>query len=261
MSVFARLGYNFDSTQFGTGVNFTDGEKLTYTGQTALKQWQINDLANSTVNGYFQNPLSSTLISLTSITTTIYNTANSMSLAYSSSNPTLAGSCNTLVLITNTLINEIPNFTTHTNYLSNVSQSPDKSLYPDYQGAMAIGRQVLTIVNQTDSLQNNAPILGNFTSLTLGPTISSGIITLTSDLTSMNVTPTSAAINTITQHVQTLYNSIYQRRTGDISFYQNSVALVKDFNTVSQFNNLGVTSSYLINNIIGTPKIVSNLQS
>jgi hypothetical protein len=261
MSVFSRLGYTFDSTQFGTAANFTDGEKLMYTGQTSLKQWQIDDLANSTVSGYFQNPLTSTLSSLSSITSTIYITANSMSAAYISSNPTLASASNTLVLTANTLINEIPTFTTHTNYLSGVSVSPDKSLYPDYQAGLAIGRQVLTIVNQTDSLQNNAPILGNFTSLTLGPSLANGVVTLTSDAATMNVAPTAAAINTIIQHVQTLYNSINQRRTGDVSFYQNSIALVKDFNTITQFNNLGVTSTYLLNNLIGTPKIIADLQS
>jgi hypothetical protein len=261
MSVFGRLGYNFDTAQFGAAGTFTDGEKLMYTGQTSLKQWQVNDLANSTVSGYFQNPLTSTLSSLTTITNTIYTTAISMGVAYRGTDPTLATASNTLVLTANTLINELPSFTTHTNYLSGVTPSPDKSLYPDYQAALAIGRQVLTIVNQTDNLQNNAPILGNFTSLTLGPSLANGVITLTSDAATMNVSPTVTAINTINQHVQALYNSVYQRRTGDVSFYQNSIALVKDFNTITQFNNLGVTSTYLLNNLIGTPKIIADLQS
>lgn len=261
MSVFDRLGYNFDSTQFGTAIDFTDGEKQLYNGQTFLYQWQIDDLANNTVSGYFQNPLSNNLSTLTTITTTIKNTANSIYIAYTISDPTLSAVANALVLSANTLLNEISSFTSHTNNLSNVTQSTNKLTTPDYQSAVALGRQVLTIVNQTDNLQNNAPILGNFTSLTIGSTLASNVITLTDDAASMNVLPTSASINTIIQHVQGSYSVMNQRRTGDVSFYQNSVALVQDFRTITQFNNLGVTSSYLLNNLIGTPKLVSNLQS
>jgi hypothetical protein len=116
-------------------------------------------------------------------------------------------------------------------------------------------------VNQTDKLQNNAPILGVFSSLLMKDKISSNVTTLTSDAATMSVSPTAASINIITQHVQGSYSILNQRRTGDITFYQNSVALVKDFNIVSQFNSLGATSSYLLNNLIGTPKLVSNLQS
>jgi hypothetical protein len=261
MSVFDRLGYNFDSSQFGSAIDFTDGEKQLYNGQTSLYQWQINDLSASTVFGYFQNPLANNLSSLSTVATTIYTTANIISNIYETSNPTLANAANTLSIAANTLLIEIGLFTSHTNNLSSVSQSTNKLTIPDYQSALAIGRQVLTIVNQTDKLQNNAPVLGNFTSLTIGSTLSSNVITLTADASTMNVTPTAASINTIIQHVQGSYSVLNQRRTGDVTFYQNSVDLVKDFNTISQFNNLGVTSNYLINNLIGTPKLVSNLQS
>jgi hypothetical protein len=262
MSVFDRLGYNFNSDLFGTAIDFTDGQKVYYTGQTILKQWQIDDLAANTVYGYFQNPLANNLSDLTIVTTGIKLVANSISGEYRVSDPTLSAAANTLMLYTDTLLSEITSFTTHTNNLSNVTQSTNKLTTPDYQGGLAIGRQVLTIVNQTDKLQNNAPVLGNFTSLTMANTISSNVVTLTSDLASMNVLPTPASLNTITQHVAGSYSVLSQRRTADISFYQKSVALVRDFNTVSQFDALGAVSSYLINDLpIGTPKLVNNLQS
>ena len=261
MSVFDRLGYNFDSSQFGSVIEFTDGQKQLYNGQTSLYQWQINDLSASTVSGYFQNPLASKLSDLSTVATTIFITANNIGISSSGSDPTLAAAANSLCIATTTLLSEIGSFTTHTNNLSSVTQSTNKLTTPDYQSALAIGRQVLTIVNQTDNLQNNAPVLGNFTSLLIKDKISSNVITLTSDAGTMNVTPTAASINTIIQHIQGSYSVLNQRRTGDITFYQNSVALVQDFNTISQFNNLGVTSTYLINNLIGTPKLVSNLQS
>ena len=261
MSVFDRLGYNFDSKLFGSVIDFNDGQKQFYNGQTSLYKWQIDDLNASTVSGYFQNPLVSKLSSLTGAANTIYTTANNISIAYAVSDPTLAIAANTLCIAANTLMSEINSFTTHTNNLSNVTQSTNKLTTPDYQSALVIGRQVLTIVNQTDNLQNNAPVLGNFTSLLMNDIISSNVITLTSDVATMNVTPTAASINTIIQHVQGSYGVLNQRRTGDITFYQNSVALVQDYNIISQFNNLGATSSYLLNNLIGTPKLVSNLQS
>jgi hypothetical protein len=261
MSVFGRLGYDYNSAAFGSAIDFTDGEKQFYTGQTFLYQWQIDDLAANTVSGYFQNPLSNNLSSLISVTNTIYITANNIAIAYAGIDPTLSSAANTLIATANSLIGEINSFTSHTDNLSNVTQSPNKLTTPDYQSALAVGRQVLTIVNQTDKLQNNAPVLGNFTSLTIGDTLSSNLVTLTNDAATMNVSPTPASINTIIQHVQGSYSVLNQRRTGDVSFYQKSVALVKDFSTITQFNNLGVVSSYLINTYIGTPKLVGNLQS
>jgi hypothetical protein len=261
MLVFDRLGYNFDSTLFGSVINFTEGQEQVYTGQTSLMQWQINDLAGSTVSGYFQNPLASKLSDLAILANTIYTTANTIDISSSVSDPTLAAAANTLCISANTLLNEISSFTTHTNNLSNVSDSINRLTTPDYPSALAIGRQVLTIVNQTDKLQNNAPILGVFSSLLMKDKISSNVTTLTSDASTLSTAPTVTSINTIILHVQGSYSILNQRRTGDITFYQNSVALVKDFNIISQFNSLGVTSSYLLNNLIGTPKLVSNLQS
>jgi hypothetical protein len=134
---------------------------------------------------------------------------------------------------------------------------------------MTIGRQVLTIVNQIDGIQNNAPLLGNFTSLAIGGDISNTITLLTRDLATLNTSISggtssisNATMNTIIVDVQSAYDLLNARRTGDVNFYVNSLYLVNDYNSVSQFNNVGVNSNYLINTLnIGTDKLKNNLQT
>ena len=63
---------------------------------------------------------------------------------------TYAGtSANNLNLAANNVLLEIPSFTDHTNRISGVTTSSNPLTLPDYQVAMSIGRQVLTITNQS----------------------------------------------------------------------------------------------------------------
>jgi hypothetical protein len=271
MGTFNRLGMNFDPAIFGSAVNFTEGQSLVYTGNTSLNQWQINDLNNSTANGYFQNPMANNLSSMAIIANNIVSITSNTSFTYGDGGlPSLA----------NNFVLEIANFTDHTNRLSNITQSQDNMNLPDYGNAMAIGRQVLAITNQTDNVQNNTPILGNFTSLTTGNTIASQLIYVTSDYATLNssITVTSVTdpntgnvtitrtsnltsntMNSIVLHIQSSYNTMNTYRTNDVNFYKNSISLVRDHQTVSQFSTLGVSSEYLLKNYIGTPKLISNL--
>ena len=176
-------------------------------------------------------------------------------------------------LAANNVLLEIPSFTDHTNRISGVTTSSNPLTLPDYQVAMSIGRQVLTITNQIDGIQNNSPLLGNFTSLAIGNDISNTIITLTSDLQTLNNSIslvsgnlvsniTSSSMNTIVADVQAAYTLLNGRRTSDVNFYVNSLSLINDYNKVSQFNKVGVNSNYLINTLnIGTDKLKTNLQS
>ena len=95
---------------------------------------------------------------------------------------------------------------------------------------MSIGRQVLTITNQIDGIQNNSPLLGNFTSLAIGNDISNTITLLTSDLQTLNNSIslvsgnlvsniTSSSMNTIVADVQAAYTLLNGRRTSDVNFY------------------------------------------
>lgn len=267
MSTFGRLNYTFDSTKFGDGINLTDGQKLTLNYPSPLYTWQASDLAGSSVGNYFKNPHSANLTLMTTYTNQLLTYSNTIAVTYNTA-PTEA---NTLNALANTLLIEITSFTDHTNRMSGVTESSNKLTTPDYQIAMSVGRQVLSITNQVDGVQNNAPILGNFTSLAIVSDVSNSVIQLVSSAATLNASLivvggntfsniSQASMNTIIANVQTAYNLLNSRRVGDTTFYTNSLALVQDYQTVSQFSNLGVNSSYLIKDVgIGTTKLQNNL--
>ena len=268
MSVFGRLNYNFDSAKFGANNELTDGQKLTLNYPSPLYTWQASDLSGSSVGNYFQNPHSANLILMTSYTNQLLTYSNTQSVTYNSA-PTEA---NTLYALANNLLIEISSFTDHTNRMSGATESTNKLTIPDYQIAMSIGRQVLQICNQVDGVQNNAPILGNFTSLAVVQDVSNSVIQLESGAATLNASLSivdgntyssisQASMNTIIASAQTAFDLLNSRRVGDTTFYTNSISLIQDYNTILQFSNLGVNSSYLIKDLgIGTTKLQNYLQ-
>ena len=265
MSVFGRLNYNFDSAKFGANNELTDGQKLSLNYPSPLYTWQASDLSGSSVTNYFQNPHSANLTLMTSYTNQLLTYSNTQSITYNVA-PIEA---NTLYALANNLLIEISSFTDHTNRMSGVTESTNKLTTPDYQIAMSIGRQVLQICNQVDGVQNNAPILGNFTSLAVVQDVSNSVIQLSSSATTLNASIGSntytnisrASMNTIIASAQTAFDLLNSRRVGDTTFYTNSISLIQDYNTILQFSNLGVNSSYLIKDLnIGTTKLQNYLQ-
>ena len=58
-----------------------------------------------------------------------------------------------------------------------------------------------------------------------------------------------------------IYNTMYRSRTGDTTFFQNSKAVMDDYSTAAQFRKLGQTESQLIQERIGSPKLLSRLNA
>jgi hypothetical protein len=127
----------------------------------------------------------------------------------------------------------------------------------------------LNITNKTDSVQNNTPILGNFTSLYVGPDLNASNTTIWIDynkflskitIVSGNNTSniTDSQMNVFISDIQTLQTLMDTRRTNDINFYTNSLSVVKDYQTLLPFSNLGATQNSLIT-LIGTTKLKTNL--
>jgi len=268
MSTFGRLNYNFDSAKFGANNELTDGQKLTLNYPSPLYTWQASDLSGSSVANYFQNPHSANLTLMTSYTNQLLTYSNTQTVTYNVA-PIEA---NTLNALANNLLIEISSFTDHTNRMSGATESTNKLTTPDYQIAMSIGRQVLQICNQVDGIQNNAPILGNFTSLAVVQDVSNSVIQLASSAATLNASLivigidtysdiSRASMNTIIASAQTAFDLLNSRRVGDTTFYTNSISLIQDYNTILQFSNLGVNSSYLIKDLgIGTTKLQNYLQ-
>lgn len=266
MSVYGRLGFNFNTSNFNGADQLSQGV-INYLGNTniQLSQWQINDLANNTVGGYYQNPHQYTLAALSIYLNGLYTLANTANITYTNA----TSNANNLLPALSNVSPSIISFTTHTNNLSGVTSSSNSALYPDLTSALAVGRQILNITNTTDGVQNNTPVLGNFTSLYIGNTINSLSISLSSDYITLNNSISlvsgnavsnisDSAMNTIVNDVQTLQTLMDTQRTNDWTFYQNSLSVLQDYQTLLQFSNMGATQNSLIS-LIGTSKLHNDL--
>ena len=265
-SIYNRLGYNFDTTKFGDDVDLTpSANNFLNNSSINLSQWQVDDIATSTATGYYQNPYSSVLSNMTVVLTGMAANCNTSSITFNVA-PTQA---NTLYSSIINALTAVSDFTTHTNYISGVERSANTVLYPDLNTALSIGRQVLSLTNKADQTQNNVPVLGSFTSLYIRDDVdlrSNAIIidsrTLGNSLyvedgnTYSNISVSS--INTIITDVNSLQTLLATRRNGDINFYQNSLAIIRDYQTVLTFSSVGATQNSLLQ-IVGTTKLKTDL--
>jgi len=265
-SIYNRLGYNFDTTKFGDDVNLAPGaNNFLNNSSINLSQWQVDDIATSTATGYYQNPYSSVLSNITIVLNGMAANCNTSNITFNAA-PTQA---NTLYSSIINALTAVSDFTTHTNYISGIERSANTVLYPDLNTALSIGRQVLSLTNKADQTQNNVPVLGSFTSLYIRDDVdsrSNAIImdsrTLGNSLyvedgnTYSNISVSS--INTIITDVNSLQTLLATRRNGDINFYQNSLAIVRDYQTVLTFSSVGATQNSLLQ-IVGTTKLKTDL--
>jgi hypothetical protein len=267
MSIFARTGFNFDTTKFGAAADFSPGVSAFMANTPApLSDWQINDMSNNDVGGYYQNPMADLTITLNTSVSGIYSiTANA--------NTVFSVNVSGIVSTANSIISELPLFKTHTDYLSGVNtDNQDPQNQPDLRYGMMIGKQVLMLTNKPDNIQNNSPIYGSFTSLFIKDDLTSSntalaadLITLTNSISSdgfgnltSNITSTQA--NTILSNLTTL-SGLLGRRAADIAYYKNCFTLVDEFQQMEEFGAMGNTQKYLVNNLIGTDKLKSRLAS
>lgn len=287
MSIFAKTGFNFDSSKFGTGLDFTpEVEQFLTNSQDPLRDWQKQDIGDSSVSGYYKNPLIDTLTALGPITIGIAAIVSNANVIFDSADVTA------LSTAASTLAGEIPEFIIHTDLLSGVIEDvsfeledrPDLAfdLQPSLRYAVSIGQQVLSIVNKSDDIQNNSPILGSFTSLFIGDdikqfpelleidleTLEDSLVTTesgsgTEEDPSVSVTTsdiTQAQADDILSRIQPLSDILTTRRSHDRNFYQNSYDIVTDFQKVSEFEALSTTQRFLIDDLIGTDKLKSRLE-
>ena len=262
-SIFGRL--NYDSANTATS-NLATQTVITLSRMPpVLNEWQTADVANDDVNGYFTNPLAS-------VSHNIWNTANSI-IAITGLGQALPD-VNTAAA---NLVSSAGNFWGHTNRISGVvAPNADTVFLPHYNSAVSVGKVVMQIVFQSDGVHNNAPIMGNFTSLTIGNTLNSiystiqgypaaiaNTIIASGDEYGMtyssNLSPNVA--NTMITNMQNAANLMNQRRTSDVNFYLNSQAIAANYHTIKQFGSPGQTELELYEKYIGSEKLLSRLNS
>lgn len=269
MSIFARLGFesaNTVSSNLDTTVVTTMGRV-----PQLLNTWQTTDTGNSDTTGYFVNPCRV-------VTQSIWDTANSIVAITGLSSISNAASIYTSSQNIQAAAN---NFMLHTDRISGITQpNASTATLPHYNGIIGLSKVVMQITFQSDGVQNNAPMMGNFTSLTARdnlntdntiissyPTVVSTSMysqiggTMEDPITTYTTSLSPSQITSITNDLQSVADLMNARRISDVNFYNNCQSIVSDYNTLKQFSSPGQTESYLFQNYIGSPKLLSRLNS
>ena len=264
--VYTTLGYNFSDPNGDVQTLSANTQAHLNTMPAFISTWQAQDIANNAVGGYFQNPTSNSVNNIITLSNQIYILANSIA---GNANSTFTGTANLYPLIpaANTLYSTASVFLAHTNRLSGVTPyTGNDQTNPYYSNAMNFGKTALYITNQTDSITNTSPILGSFTSILVAPQVSANSNTITSDYATFvaGINNNTLSNTQVTQIVSDLTNTnsfLSTRQNGDVTYFTNLQTFVNNYNTLKQFSNMGETQNYLCNNFIGTPKLVSRINS
>jgi hypothetical protein len=267
-TVFGRLGYNFDSTNFGGADQLTDGAKKNLgIQQNNLYTWQYRDVADSTASRskYYRNPTANLYIALR-------NTANSINiLAQNLSLSNIATQANNFII-------ELDKFKSHTDNISGVidittNETVDIDI-PVYETAIAAGETLVPLLYSTDNVANTVGALGSFTSLYINDKLSANLTILTADYASLNnaqllsglppslkSTLGGVTLEAINSHIAIANTMINTRRLHDWNFFKQSRAIARDMGIVSQFSNMGKMKSHLTYYKIGTDELIANVST
>jgi hypothetical protein len=265
------LGYdsNFDYSQFGAALYPTNQSLQSI--QTASKNikltdWQIANLQSQTANPWdlYVNPCNSVCVSLASNLHIALNTFNSLPQPRS-------GTDNVIGAVVSTCIQALDNFRYHTDNLSGMNSGNTRGqqlflstldphggyIYPTLDGVTAVGTQLLPLLYKTDGINTTLPVLAGMTSLFLTNTITYGYnLGLTSWAQSYTGGDSSANYS-----MNTLITLLDSRRTSDTNYYANALTLLKNYAMLRSLEGIGVTKTWLINNLIGSPGLKSNLNA
>lgn len=257
-----------------------------------LTDWQYEDMRNNEVGGYFKNPVAN-------VTQTIRDTCNTLVTLLSANANTntnavtgTTGEISTLFTTINTTSANIGGynggeFIAHTNRISGVTElteSPsttgrDTALLPHYETAMSTGQLVMYLVFQSDGVQNNSPIMNSFQSIlletdleSLNTNVSTYYTTISNSLTitgsGTDIDPyvrqsnlSLSVVQTMSNNIVTIDTTLATKRNSDEENYTVSRQICEDFNTLRKFNNMGATANNLIQNYIGSDKLLTRLNS
>lgn len=275
MTIFNRYQLNFDTSQFGDAdnlsLNASNTINLIASSSGTIYPWQANCIASGPIvrSDYLQNP---TTINTNSMLVSVANIAIN-SLAVSNANTQFAN----VFTCANNLIISLNSFQLHTDNISglNIVKSPD---VPSYDYSFNTGQvSLINLAKFNEPQPNTDIILGSFTSLFIPDILKandeqlqifntelSNSIVIDTDAygnTCYYSTLTSSQIANLENYISSTATVLNTRRTQDWNFHQNSMQILEDEAFIQQFSNLGGTQSYLLNNIIGTPNLVSNLTS
>lgn len=276
-SILSRLTYNFDTTKFGSSIELSANTKTTLNNAPSdLKNWQKEAIANGPVDtsNYYKDPTANVVVSLETQVNSMKSVINSVEIW--DNNSGVAQNAN--ALYNNFSANTITYFKKHTSNISGVTQSNSANNTPDYGKIMAVGQGILVITSKSDNVANALPVLACMTSLFVNTEISlntsiiaADVITLQNSLrtetdpehgySNVYSNLSSSGVDLLYSHGLTANNLLWDRRSHDIKYYQDSCNVLSDFSTVSRLGSLGNTQTYLVNNLIGTDLYKQSLLS
>ena len=268
-SVFALLNYSFDDAKYGNSIYLTDqAKKYLELAPKEIEPWQQNDIADGVVSRsrYYVNPAANVCSTLLANANIIFASANSDP----SNTFTQVGAGNAAMDLANTtllFITEIIAFKSHTDNISGLTiATSNGTTIPQLDSVVSTGQQLLVLTNTTDGISNSTPMLGSLTSLFIGDDLTNNNLIIHTDRLTMDAANvggisslTANQINLIITHVQTANTLVSTRRYHDWNFYEKSYQIVNDYYFVNQFTNMGNTSTFLVNNLIGTDLIKTNI--
>lgn len=270
-SIFTRLG-SYDAS-FVSDYSANTVTNLNYM-PPLLDDWQVTDIANSDYNGYYQNPVAT-------ITTNIWNTSNTVNTASVGITgnvilyPTDYAAITLSISNTHNILNNVSTITANsylylTNRLSNITPVGNDTTTPHYTTALGVGQMLVYLTNQTDGVQNNAPIIGNFTSIMIANTLTSLYNDFSSNATiflssisgsTSNISLSQAhmlenSANNINETMRRYYND-------NVLFYHNSYQVMMEMSSAQTLSSkkIGETERMLLNNYVGTSKLTSRINS
>jgi hypothetical protein len=259
-----------------------------------LDDWQFEDLANDDVNGYFKNPVANVTSDIISVCGSLVSLLSAVPSTNTTSVQGSTGAITTLFTNINSLSSNVAGFNgteflEHTNRISGVtpiaaspsSSGRDTALLPHYDTAMATGQLMMYLTYQSEGVQNNSPIMNNFTSIVIGEDLNSlhsnissyfttisNSITITGGGTDAISDPyvrtsnlSSTVVTNMYNNIQTINSTLAEKRNNDEVYYTTSRQVSQDFNELRKFNNMGATANNLIQNYIGSDKLLTRLNS
>ena len=279
-TLFDRTGFNFtDTSGTITTLPNTAIQQLNSAPALVPNEWMKDDLRNNDIGGYYKNPVANSCNIIWNTANTLWGIANNLQ-GVANTTPLWTTIYTTLgnIVDANT---EMVQFINHTNRISGVvpiTANNDAGDKPHLEQAMQVGRALTYFIYQIDGREDNAPMLGSFTSILVANTVSdyanvivtypntvNNSITITTETVGEDVITTKTSnltyntVNSIAGFANTLYTFLHDRRVHDENFYTNSIELVNEAKDISRYDNLGASENSLVQNLVGTDKLKSRL--
>jgi hypothetical protein len=276
-TLFQKLGYSYSDPHGDVTSLSTDTIEHLDSLPPIIEDWQSQDIADSNVGSYNQNPLGSISTSIATSANAILNVSSTIEIC---TNAGVSAVIANIANSANNLITTANNFKDHTDRVSGVTSYADyiteatssiASTKPFKDTIKGYSKLLMYVIYQTDGISNTSIMYGAQTSLFTGPemnvyytalstyaNIINSSISYTPNVTS-NLTSTQA--NTIYAMIANTASFIDTRRTHDETFFTNMKNMVSDYQKTRQFSNMGESETDLVNNYTGSSKILTRLNS